>query len=279
MPKEHFDLGNVIRSIKRMPTIPTIFTRVSELARDPNSSVRDIAKVIEEDPAIAGKVIKVVNSAAFGLKNPAASLSIACSALGIRFIRNVVLQTSLLQNFAYLQRQGFDVEGIWKHSSMTAVVCRNLATKKRSFIDLNPDEAYTCGLLHDIGDIVLMDNFAMPFLQVDALIQEKNISKEEAETQIFGYTHSQVGAAIAQRWRFPEPVVFGIRWHHGVPRSSEHEAACLLVETAHNLVKAMEVGQILEPDMQTAARLKEKLGITPEDLVGEFQQAMSLSME
>lgn len=234
-------LDFINRSV-RMPTIPTVFARVSSVATDPAASIKDLAKVVEEDQAVAARILRVANSAAVALRSPASTIEQACSALGMLRTRSVVLQTSLMQNYASIQAQGFDLEKFWRHGSLTGEACRALALECGS-ARIGADMAYTCGLMHDIGIVVMLDSFPTAYLEATERSRSTSIPMEHAETLIFGFHHSEVGAALAQNWRFPNEIVMAIRWHHGVPEGIQYENACLLTALANRVAEAMEEGK------------------------------------
>lgn len=233
-------LDFINRSV-RMPTIPTVFARVSSVATDPGASIKDLAKIIEEDQAVAARILRVANSAAMALRTPASTIEQACSALGMLRVRSVVLQTSLMQNYASIQAQGFDLERFWRHGSLTGEACRILAQQSGA-AGIGPDAAYTCGLMHDIGTVVMLDSFPTAYLEAVARSRSGGVSMEHAETLIFGFHHSEVGAALAQNWRFPNEIVLAIRWHHGVPEGIPYESACLLTALGNRVAEALEDG-------------------------------------
>ena len=269
-------LDFITRSV-RMPSIPTIYAKVAAIVSDPDSSVHDMARTIEEDQTIAARTLKVANSAAFGLRNPAVSIEHACSALGMVRVRSVVLQTSLMQNFASIQAQGFDLEGFWRHASLVGTTCRILAQDCGPALGMSPDEAYTCGLLHDVGIVLMLDSFPTAYLEAIERTRKDSIGIEQAEAEIFGFSHSEAGAALAQRWRFPAPVVFSVRYHHEVPEGEAHEGICLLVAAANGAVEAIEEGE--EPISRLGllcGRAMDRLGIGAEAMHAALEKVEEL---
>ena len=227
-----------------LPSIPTVMGRVSAVANDPNSSIADLTKAIEIDQAVAARALRITNSAAFGLYSRVTSLHQACALLGMRMVRNVVLQTSLMEQYKRLQGiPDFDLGAFWRHTMLVAATARALCQSLPPHPGLEPEECYTAGLLHDIGVLLLLESQTDAYLEARRKARSEGIAELEAEVSTFGFDHAQIGAFLAQNWGYPEKIRAAIRGHHAPPLNEPHEDIAVLVAASNSLVEAVEVGR------------------------------------
>jgi putative nucleotidyltransferase with HDIG domain len=244
------ELEELIDGTVGIPTIPTLLNEITRICEDPEGTARDASDQIERDPAIATRVLRLVNSPFYGLRNPVSSISLACSVLGLKVLKNVVVQATVLQTFEGVpQLQGFDLTSLWDHSFKTAVACK-LLTHKLPAATLGPDDAYTCGLIHDIGKMILIDSQAESFAEALGLSRTKQVPLAIAEGEVFGFNHAHVGGLLAQRWNLPETVQAAVTWHHSPAPAPEDWARGFLVRAASTMAhQASNVPQSYVPDL------------------------------
>lgn len=206
------DVEKVLGSLDKLPTLPVIYTKLLHLLPSPDTTIHVISNIIAEDQVIAAKVLRFVNSAFYGFPQRIGSLQRAIVILGFNAIKNLVLATSVWDLFQKIQADHpFNKESFWKHSVGCAVASRVLAEAA----DLkNPEDVFTGGLLHDIGKVVQAGYFTDQFNRVIDLIDRTGLPMVEAEKRVFGFDHTQIGTAIATRWRFPQDTVNMIALHH-----------------------------------------------------------------
>jgi len=205
-------VDRVLRSVDRLPTLPTVYTKLTQLLRSPNTTVKEIGSIISEDQAMAVKVLKIVNSAFYGLPNKIGSLKHAIVILGLNQIRTVVLATSTLQMFRKFESDhSFDMQKFWEHSIGCAVAARVLAETASL---RSPDDAFTGGLLHDIGKLVHAVYLNEEFTAVVADIEERGVPMMESEQRILGHDHAYTGKELAIKWGLSQGTVDMIAQHH-----------------------------------------------------------------
>ncbi len=192
-----------------LPAMPTIARDIVRAADDPETSISDIKDLIEQDPAIAAKLLKMANSALYGFPSAINSIAHAISLLGTRTVRNIVLAISLKKSF---HRFGLMEQLLWQHSTLSGPVAAHLA--KMPQIGVDPDEAFTAGLLHHIGKTALANSHHDEYEQVIQRVYNEKIGFVEAETDQFGFDHSMLGGAIATHWNLPESLIAVIAGHH-----------------------------------------------------------------
>jgi len=257
------ELEELIDGTVNIPTIPTVLTEITEIVASPDGSAKEAAKVIEKDPAIATRALRLVNSSFYGLKNPVANINLACSMLGLKVIKNLVVQASVLQTFADGEPSDFDADSLWDHSFKTAVACRLLAEQANVVQNLSPEDAYTSGLIHDIGKLVLIDAQADRFREALQLSRAAKAPLAHAEGEIFGFNHAQVGGLLANRWKLPPNVQAAVMYHHTPAENAEDWARGFLVNAANSYAHMAATrerawrGDVLDEDALAALGLSE----------------------
>jgi len=197
--------------IESLPTLPVIAGQIMECVNNPGSSVQDVADVILRDQSMSTKILKLVNSAFYGFPKRIGTISHAISILGFETVRGLVLGLSILDMF---QINEFDLLRFWKHSIRTASINAFLAEK---FFYSRRDEAFTVGLIHDVGKLVFM--LRAPDLYHEVLRQAEDVDLLVCEQQLLGIEHAEAGALVARTWNFPEIYIQAIQQHHQVPVS------------------------------------------------------------
>jgi HD-like signal output (HDOD) protein len=209
------------RYIDSMPSLSITVSKILEVTKNPQVTAKDLNKVISLDPVLVGKVLKLVNSAYYGLSNKVTSLVTAIIMLGINTIKNLALSTAVLGNM----RKGssfktLNVDGFWRHSIGVGATSKLIATKIG--IPANRTEEYFIGgLLHDIGKIPLNVIFEEEYLRA---IQQADMHKTqliEMEKELIGITHCEVGKLIGEKWRLTDETYECILYHHDPNMASE----------------------------------------------------------
>jgi HD-like signal output (HDOD) protein len=228
------ELEDLIDGTVRIPTLPTVLREMQAITASSEGSARDAARVIETDPAIATRVLRLVNSSFYALKNPVSNINLACSILGLKVIKNVVEQASVLEAFGDVpSAPGFDAAWLWDHAFKTAVACRMIAERSPAAAGLAKDDAYTCGLVHDIGKLVLIDSRRPDFTEALRLSQDARMPLAIAEGEVFGFTHAHVGGLLAQRWKLAPMVQAAVTFHHTPAPTPEDWARGFLVKAGN----------------------------------------------
>jgi HD-like signal output (HDOD) protein len=223
-----------------IPTLPSVVQRIQKLLEQPDAGVREIAAVVAEDAPLAAKVLKIANSSFYGLREKVVSTRHAASVLGVRVLRGVVTQASVIKQFEHLEGGPFDLEALWRHSILCAQASQFAGRRARGAIGLAPDELHACGLLHDLGKVVLLDNLRERYLGLVSAAQERQVELVVVEREALGFDHAEVGHVVAQRWGLPAQVCTAILLHHAPRERAAAEPAALLVERCNQFVHACE---------------------------------------
>ncbi|MEO7993428.1 MAG: HDOD domain-containing protein [bacterium] len=205
--------------LQEIPTLPLVATKIIQMTNDPRSSASDLQNLISHDPAIAAKVLKLANSAFYGLPGKVSNLNRAVTLLGFNTVRSLALSISVIEAFpGGSATPHFNRALFWEHSLAVAEGARILAA--RSCPELK-DEAHMAGLFHDIGKIVMDQCFSEYFTSAMRLAYENRISTSDAEMTIMKVDHAELGAQVAEKWNFPSSLVEVIRYHHAISFSTE----------------------------------------------------------
>ncbi|HBF43870.1 MAG TPA: hypothetical protein DDW42_09660 [Desulfobacteraceae bacterium] len=228
------DLKNrIFRTLKDLPSMPQVVAKAQEIIANPTSGVRQLSNVLETDQAIATKVLKIANSAYYGLSGRVSSIQHASVVLGYKTLEEIIIvagSSTILDKT--LKGYELGAGDLWRHSLAVAFGSRIIAGMRHQELK---NDAFSAGLIHDVGKLVL-----------DAYVHEKKDAFEEfmqygretflnAEKHILGFDHSEIGFEICKHWHIPEALSMAIRYHHHPSRSHKHELA-YIVYTADSII-------------------------------------------
>ena len=192
-----------------LPTMPAIANQVVQAVDNPDSSIDDIRSLIDKDAAIAARILKISNSALYGFPSEIQSLSHAISLLGTMTVRNLVLAASMKETY---KRFGLMEKLLWQHSSLSGPVAALLADYRG--IGVDPDVAFTAGLMHHIGKTALANSHREEYERVMMTVYNEGRSFTDVENEVFGFSHAELGAAVVQQWGLPDSLILTIQHHH-----------------------------------------------------------------
>lgn len=231
-------------AVERMPAFPRSVQKILELTRNINCLPKELVAVIEKDPVMTMKILKVINSAYYGLPSKITSVGQSVVYLGINTIKNLALGFAAVGILPRMNAAGFDIQRYLLHSLVVAGVARQLATQFAKG-EVDPGDCYIAGLLHDFGKVVFAQFLAEEFRNALAYSVEQGIPLHEAEKVAIGVDHGPVGAMLAKRWAFPEHLIDCIRDHHDAEAAPSPMMDCLRV--ADQVVRCREIGDSGNP--------------------------------
>jgi putative nucleotidyltransferase with HDIG domain len=215
-------LQDVTRAIDSLPTLPEITSFVLEMLEDPASSSQDVTNVLVRDPSLSGQILKLVNSAYYGLPQKVSDLTRAIALLGYGRIKNLVLSLSLIRVFRTMsKRSKEDFQRFWLHSSVVAGLMKRLALRMGR---AEPEQAFVAGLLHDVGKLILLGYAPKEHEAIVKLAQQRQAGFAELEGEVLATTHAEIGGWAARAWNLPRETVETVEWHH---RSASWELGVL----------------------------------------------------
>ena len=200
--------------INKMPSLPTTVTKILEICNNPTTSPADLNKVISLDPVLMGKVMRLINSAYYGLSQEITSLVRAIIMLGINTVKNLALSTAVLGAMGKKgEFQTLNMEGFWRHSLCVGVTSKLIA-KRRKIDPKQLEEYFIAGLLHDIGKIPLNNRLAEDFIIAMSSSDMDHLPLYVSEKNIMGFDHADVGKMILVNWKLSENIVEAVSYHH-----------------------------------------------------------------
>lgn len=201
----------ILQRVEELPTLPGISMQVMQMVNNPQTSAFELAKLIEKDAALATKILKTVNSAYYSLSRKIGSIQHAIGFLGFRKLSQLIVSVSVFKDLS-VPDSAYSMKKFWIHSLLTAECARltsSLLHKGRE------DDAYTAGLLHDIGKLFMVKYFPELMSAVFKKSEDEGICVIDAEKQVIATDHAEVGSLLAQKWHLPEFIIDAIRHHHG----------------------------------------------------------------
>ncbi len=209
---------SVIRQIEEthtLPTLPDVITELQRVLSDPRSNAQKVADVLELDPVLAARVLRLANSAMYGAQREIADLGRAVALLGLREIWTLALTASVHQVFSTERTTQFDPRRFWEHSLTVAMGCRLIAKSiSEKGVEIDAQDAFLAGLLHDIGEIFVAEFFADAYKETWHLSKQAGVSFSEAELSVLGVHHGDIGHRLLSHWNIPEEIGLAIRFHH-----------------------------------------------------------------
>jgi len=211
-----YDIDTLIDEVVTLPSMPDAVARITELINDPECSLSDVGRVVSTDPAIAFKMLRLVNSAYYGMQQEVTSVDHAVVLLGAKVIKNLVLSATIFETI------GSGAERFLRHCVACGVAMKALAAQGPLAEHLgSPDEAFIYGLIHDIGKVFLEEYMPDEFEDVGTLAQEKSLTSRDAERRVIGVDHAALGARLAEKWRLSRPIIQAIGGHHDLDACEE----------------------------------------------------------
>ena len=209
----------LLDGLEELPPVPAVAAHVMAIVADDRSSATDLSEVIATDHALTAKLLRMSNSAYYSFARPVENVRDAVTLLGVRQVREVAVTMSLMDAFESTEKDSdFDLELFWAHSVAVAVIAEGVAAATRL---ARPADAFTAGIVHDIGRLVLHQARPEQFLEAVADASDSGRALAEAETERTGFSHAGLGRALGERWNFPAALVNAVGSHHNEALSRE----------------------------------------------------------
>jgi HD-like signal output (HDOD) protein len=252
--------------VSDIATLPEVTVKIINIVEAPRSTARDLHEVIKTDPALSARLLKVVNSAFYGLPGQVATIDRAIVLLGLSTVKNIAIAASISRLFTGERiSETFTGKDIWRHSVAVAVLTRQIY--KQAFgHQPDADEAFLCGLIHDLGLLVIRQAFPEQLAQVIDECAKNGGNFCEIEERILGANHQIFGQQLAAKWKFPTRLRTVLGYHHAIDAlSPEHRAMPTIIHVADTIAAQESIGFPLTAACQTLTpEVLESIDLTPD---------------
>ncbi len=282
--RDPHELLNIFESAEDIPTLPEVAVRLQEVVDDPRSSARDASRIIEQDPAIATRVLKMVNSVFYApvYGQEITQLQPAIARLGFVTVANIALGTSVFRAFSRVQQPVFNRREFWRHSISVGIATsilhefcnkNNTAGTNR----VSRDAAHLSGIVHDMGKILFERYANAEFHQAIKSAREADIPAIKEEARFIGMGHDQAGQWLGEKWKLGPQIIAVLRWHHdpfGCP-DEDLQYLVKLVHMADYICHSKHIGESGNHCPSYDKRVRDELDLT-EDKINELMQIMEI---
>ncbi len=230
-------LEEIVSKIKDMRPLPVAVDQIIELTEDPKATIQDLEDVILKDQVLTTKILRVANSAYYSYNRKISTISQAAVLIGFKAVKGIAFASALSRVMSPALK-GYEMEeyALWHQSQACALVCREISKKIKYN---NQEEAYIAGLLRDVGKTILSQYMETEYANVLALVLNEGISFNQAEEQVLGFSHMEVGARVAERWNLPKHLVDCIRYHHCPDNSPEENRTLVNIVHVGDMITMM----------------------------------------
>jgi len=241
------EVQDLVNNAKELITLPEISLRVNAIANDPDSTADDMAAAISQDPALVVRMLKIANSAYYGLSKEVDTIPRAVAILGTNKIRDLVLSTSASQAFDGIPNDLITMQDFWHHSLYCGLLAQILSKKSKK---ANSESIFIAGLLHDIGQLLMFNQLPEKSHEAILLLMEgsEELETYEAEQHIFGFDHTQVGAALVKNWKLAPVLEECVEFHHSPQNAKEFPAEVALINIANAVAVMADFDSMSEDD-------------------------------
>ena len=243
-PRENPSNAEILRkriehSIKTIPYMPQVVVKAQKAMADPQTGGKELSLILQTDPAIASNILKIANSAYYGLSGKVSSIEKACVILGQQTVKDLVLTTGVSNLLGRkMKGYGFDSGELWMHSMAVGIASKMIATPKNPEL---ADDAYLAGLLHDAGKIILDPYIWEHKKAFELFLEDGDHTNLEAEKRILGLDHAEIASEICKKWNIPQDVTTAIQNHHH-PSTSEEHPLSYIVHTGDYVARLCGLG-------------------------------------
>jgi putative nucleotidyltransferase with HDIG domain len=231
-------IKTIIGRIHSLPTLPQVVKKLTTMVESPDVTAQEVGKLISSDQVLGAKVLRLVNSPFYGFPGRISSITHSIILLGFNVIKGVVLSASVFD----LMEQS--MVGLWKHSLGTASVA---GTVSRALGLAEPEEIATAALLHDIGKVLICFSLKEDYDAITGLVDDKECSFREAELEVLGVDHGEIGGWLAGEWNLPDRLALPIEYHHRPLEAPKFQDRAAVVNIADAVVRSFGVGSGGDP--------------------------------
>ncbi|MDO9307966.1 MAG: HDOD domain-containing protein [Deltaproteobacteria bacterium] len=232
MEDKRSELKKIIMDTRTLPTLPNVISKLNALSDNDKASVQEMARIVSSDQVLSARILRLANSPSYGFYR-VSTISNAMILLGVNVVKSLALSSSI---FAIMEKNSV---GLWEHS-LGVGVAANLLARKLGLPEC--EEIATAALLHDIGKVIVSLKCSEAAKEILGLTNERQIYTMEAEREVIGTDHAEIGGWLAKSWFLPDKLSEPIAFHHDVDKSLNHRIKTSVVHIADVLIKASDFG-------------------------------------
>ncbi len=277
-------IEKIISGVNNLPTLPTVYSTLVEAVENPLTSSDHLAHIISSDQVSAFKILKVVNSPFYGFRGKIDTVSQAILHLGFNEVKNIVFALSVINFFSEDKIiQKFRPVDFWAHSIGVGIATRIIGTV---IGERNIENYFLAGIIHDIGKLVFYEFAQKDYERVLEIVESKNCSIKDAETEIFGIDHTVAGQMLAEKWKLPQSIQNTVRYHHTGYVAGSPDVLVAAVHIGDIIARMLELGYpgdnlVPEPFHKVWEVLNIPKGffyLMRKRLIGDFTQTVRLML-
>jgi len=280
---EQLDPLDILRKDHQLPALPQVFLELQQAIASTSTSADDLAEIISQDPGLTAFLLRMVNSAFYSLPMQIDTISRAVTVVGVNQLSTLAVGTSVMSLFKDVPEDVLDMEQFWKHSVGVGLIARRLC---RLTGEGDPERAFVAGLLHDIGQLILLQTEAERVTAVHAHSRVNGVLLWAEEKELLGFDHATLGGMLLRKWNFPFVLVSAVLEHHQ-PKANQKEAEPALVHCAETIATGLGIGSSGEFFVQPPdPGIWKSMGLTPErvdemveDLDEELEEAFQVLIQ
>ena len=257
---------DLITDISGLVTLPDVYLHINRIVEDPDCTMGDIAKAVSKDPSFTVRLLQIANSALYHFPSTVDTVAKAVSILGTSQIRSLALSMSAVHSFDGLPNELVSMENFWMHSLLCGLVAKHLAQEAKR---CDPDTLFTAGLLHDIGELVIFNRLPAQSKEALLLVLDgpDELPVHEAEQQVMGLDHSEVGGELARKWQLPPVLEECIAYHHNIRGAKLFPRETAMIHIANIVAQMAELNSMDPFNVQPIDPLAWELtGLTEESV-------------
>ena len=232
-------IQQLIEGVPSLGSYAGIIAEIETHLNDPNSTLANLAEVIEKDPDLTARLLKLGNSSFFGFPNRLETVAEAISLIGIQQVQDLLLASCVVEIFHGISEDLANMESFWKHCLACGIGARTLAIVRQL---PKAEKFFVAGLLHDLGRLVLFSRAPEKAMEVFTLYQDKRMLLREAEVTVLGFDHAQIGEEMMRVWQYPASLARAVGCHHSPMSAGVCQLESSVVHLADYLVHAMQMG-------------------------------------
>lgn len=225
--------------IRNLPSVPSLMLEVTRLLDNPKTSATELGKIISQDQAMVAKVLMVANSPLYGIPRKVSTVEFAIVILGFNHIKNIVVALSVMDAFHNGADSNWNRKKFWSHSLATGVLSKRIAS------DLGyskTGEAFTSGLLHDLGISAIQRYFKKEFNEILKIVETEKVRFDVAEKLVLGLTHAEIGQYLIKNWNLPDALGDAVRYHHAPSEAEDSKTLPSIIHLADYMTQKYQQG-------------------------------------